>query len=378
MSKVTLMGVGDIILDLDNHDSAFTNVKHILRQGDVVFANCDQSFSDLGDSPNSFWPIYVSAVPHAASMADCVADAGFTILNFGNNHSLDWGYEAAFDCLDQVKKRGMTPFGFGKNITEARKPAIIEKEGSTIGFLNYCSIGPEGYEATEHRPGHTPMRVHTYYDQWDPQPGTPAITRTFPNRDDLAALLEDVRSLRDKVDVLVCTFHWGVHYVLEVIADYEKEVAHAAIDAGADLVFGQHAHLPKGIEVYNGKAILYGMHNFCSPGEWMPPAKQPGSKYPESYKWDWTEHGEKFKSLFGDVDPEEKRQTLIARVTIDDGDITRVAYTPCWLNDRNEPTALKADDPRATNVFEHFKKISKSQGFDTEFQWEDDEIVLVI
>ncbi|MFV1853107.1 MAG: CapA family protein [Thalassospira sp.] len=376
MSETTILGVGDIILDLDNHGTAFDRVKHILRKGDIVFANCDQTFSDLGSDPNGFWPIYVSAVPHAASMIDCVKDAGFSVLNFGNNHSLDWGYEAVFDCMEGCRDAGMTPIGFGKNIVEARRPTIINKDETKVGFLNYCSIGPAGYEATESRPGHVPLRAHTYYQQWDPQPGTPALTKSFVDREDLSAMIEDIKALRPKVDILICTFHWGVHYIPAEIADYEREAGHAAIDAGADIIFGQHAHLPKGIEVYNGKTIFYGMHNFSSRGEWTCPAYQPGSKYPDSYKWDWTEHGKKFATFYGEIDPDEKRSSMIAKISVDKAKIVRTAFIPCWISDHNEPEAVGAGDARGQQIFEHFKFLSHSQGFDTKLEWDGDEIVV--
>jgi poly-gamma-glutamate synthesis protein (capsule biosynthesis protein) len=377
MNTIVLMAVGDIILDLDNHATAFDRVKHILREGDIVFANCDQTFSDIGTDPNGFWPIYVSAVPHSASMVDCVKDAGFTVLNFGNNHSLDWGYESAFDCMDNCRTAGITPFGFGRNLLEARKPTIIEKDGTKIGFLNYCSVGPDGYEATQNRPGHVPLRAHTYYQQWDPQPGTPPITHSFAYREDLASMVADIQALRPQVDILVCTYHWGIHYVPGKIAGYEKEAAHAAIDVGADIIFGQHAHLPKGIEVYKGKTVFYGMHNFSARGEWIPPALQPESKFPESYKWDWTEHGERFKKLFGEIDPDEKRSSMIAKISIVNGAITRVAFVPCWVTDVTEPEPCSADDPRGQQIFNHFQSLSHGQGFDTELKWDGDEIVVI-
>ena len=90
---------------------------------------------------------------------------------------------------------------------------------------------------------------------------------------------------------MVPIYHWGVHYIPEVIADYQFEVGHAALDAGADLILGAHAHLPKGMEVYRGKTIFHGMNDFACRGAWSSPGTQPGSPFPESTTWDWTGYG---------------------------------------------------------------------------------------
>jgi poly-gamma-glutamate synthesis protein (capsule biosynthesis protein) len=60
----------------------------------------------------------------------------------------------------------------------------------------------------------------------------------------------------------VLSLHWGVHFVPRLIADYQKAVAQAAFAAGADLIIGQHAHVPKAIEVFGGKTCFYSLSNF--------------------------------------------------------------------------------------------------------------------
>lgn len=375
--KVTVMSVGDIILDLENHDSALNHVAPILQKGDITFGNCDQCYSDLGESPNGFWPIHVSAVPHAEAMLDSLKTAGFTLLNFGNNHALDWGYEAMFDCLDKADQRGLEAFGMGRNLQEARAPKIVEIEGTTFGFLAYCCVGPRGYEATEQRPGFAPMRAHTFYEQWDPQPGTPPLIHSFADRDDLAAMKDDVLHLREKVDIVLVSFHMGVHYIPELIADYQFEIGRAAIDCGADAVFGHHAHLPKGIEVYNGKVIFHGMHNFACRGEWTPPSMQPGSNFPESHHWDFTRFGKMFEERFGAFPPEIKRPTMIAQLTVEDRAITEVHFHPCYINDDQDPEPVGPDDKKGQFVIDYFQKISRSQGLDTLLEWDDDLVRIV-
>lgn len=376
MSDITLVAVGDIILEWESHTRAFERIKHVLRAGDITFGNVDQACSDLGSDPAGFWPIYASAPPHRLAFLDSLENAGFDVLGYGNNHVLDWGYEAFLDTLAQCRKRGMEPVGGGVNLVEARAPVMVNRDGVSVGFLAYCSIGFEGYEAGANRPGHAPMRAHTHYEQWDPQPGTPPLIHTFAHRDDLKNLQNDVRALSEQVDVVAVAMHWGVHYIPELIADYQYEVGHAAIDAGADIVFGCHAHLPKGIEVYDGKVIFHGMHEIACRGAWSSPASQPESKFPQSSDWDWTRYGKRLKERFGDTPKDITRYAMIAKATIHAGEIQRVAYLPCFIDDDLHPELLTRDEPRAQTVYDYYQKISRSQGLDTEFSWDGDEIVV--
>ena len=108
------------------------------------------------------------------------------------------------------------------------------------------------------------MRAHTVYEQIEhDQPGTPARVHTYAHREDLADLIQTIRELREKVDILIFSHHAGIHFVPAVVPDYQREVAYAAIDAGADLVLGHHAHILKGVEIYKGKTIAYSLANFA-------------------------------------------------------------------------------------------------------------------
>jgi poly-gamma-glutamate synthesis protein (capsule biosynthesis protein) len=88
---------------------------------------------------------------------------------------MDWGQEAFFDTIEALKGEGISVIGVGKNIEEARKPAILESKGSRVAFLAYNTILPMGYWADANRPGCAPMRAWTLYEQIEhDQPGTPA------------------------------------------------------------------------------------------------------------------------------------------------------------------------------------------------------------
>jgi len=376
MVKIVLMSVGDIILDLDGYANALEHVGPVLRQADFAMASCDQCFSDLGDNPNGYWPIHYGAPPHKADMLTAIVAAGLNVLNFGNNHSLDWGYEAMEDCVARCSAEDVYSFGYGSSLSQAREPLILEKNGLRIGNLAYCSVGPEGYAATDTRPGHVPLRAYTHYEQWNPQPGTPPLIHTFADRNDLSAMVADISALRDKVDVITVSHHWGVHFIPELIADYQFEVAHAAIDAGADVIFGNHPHMPKGIELYKGKPVFYGMNDFACAGAWQSPAHQPGNRFPQSKDWDWTRHGKLLSERFGQVGHQDKSSTMIAKLLIEKGGVARVSVIPCFINDDLRPEPVTRADPRAQRICDEFQRISSSQGIDITLEWDGDEIIL--
>ena len=80
-------------------------------------------------------------------------------------------------------------------------------------------------------------------------------------------MVEDVRRLRPEVDIIIVMPHWGTEYIAEPEPE-QMELAHAVVDAGADLVVGGHAHWPKGIEMYEASPIFYGTGNFLFDQSW--------------------------------------------------------------------------------------------------------------
>jgi len=140
--------------------------------------------------------------------------------------------------------------------------AVAEGANVRVAMLAYCSVLHEGYAAGSDTPGVAPLRAHTRYEPVDYQPGVPPCVVTTPDEEDLADLVADLRAAKAKSDAVVLSLHWGVHFVPRLIADYQRTVAQAAFAAGADLILGHHAHVPKAIEVCGGKTCFYSLSNF--------------------------------------------------------------------------------------------------------------------
>jgi poly-gamma-glutamate synthesis protein (capsule biosynthesis protein) len=173
-------------------------------------------------------------------------------------------------------------------------------------------------------------------------PGAPAITRSWPDPAALEELGDDLRRLRERVDVLVAYFHWGVSG-LDELAEYQRTVARAVIDQGADLVLGSHAHTPQGIEVYKGRAILYGLGNFA---------------------FDWTQMS-------------RHRTGLLARCEVHGRRIERVVVRPVVRreDELNQVEVVALDHPRGRSVVSRVEELSRGLG--TELTLRGDEVVVL-
>jgi poly-gamma-glutamate capsule biosynthesis protein CapA/YwtB (metallophosphatase superfamily) len=156
--------------------------------------------------------------------------------------------------------------GAGVNTQAARQPAVVVRDGVRFGFLQRTSVyWSHGHEARADEPGVATVKAHTAYRPQIEQlrtltrPGMPPEILTWADPDALAQLQQDIAALRSQADVVIASHHWGLD---EEVLAYQIEIAHAAIDAGADLVLGHGPHFPLAIERYRDKPIFYGVGSF--------------------------------------------------------------------------------------------------------------------
>lgn len=206
-----------------------------------------------------------------------LADAGFRALNLASN--VTYGADAIKTTIAQLDAAGIAHSGAGMDRVSALAPAVVEVGGRRIGVVSRTAVfWPHGHEATETQAGVVPIRVTTAY-QPHPRlielPGAPAKVITIPDPAELDKLRSDITALRDDVDILVAFFHFGVSSQRE-IAVYQRTIAHASVEAGADVVFGSHAHVIQPIEVYRGKPIFYGLSQVIFGWDFVARVKHPG------------------------------------------------------------------------------------------------------
>jgi hypothetical protein len=384
-NTLTLVAVGDVGPKRAHAEEVFDMTRWILRGADITFGQLESNLSLRGTQQLQ---VGLGSIAHPR-VGDALADAGFDVMSFASNHTLDYSEEALLDTLDVMKRNKIEVIGAGKDIFQARRPVIFERKKTRVGFLAYCSVVPKGFDAKENKPGVAPVRASTSYEQADWQPGAPPriVTKAFP--DDLDAMVKDIQSLRREVDVLVVSMHWGVHFVPSVIAQYQYEVGHAAIDAGADIIIGTHAHILKGIEVYQGKAIFFSLCNFCMDLPIAGPvAKAMAAAMHRPTITDVEINHQNYCRIghyTWEVDPEyptyafpaDSRKSILVKCQINDKKLQRVSFLPLWISKNGQPTPLSQSDPRSEEVQNYVKWLCKDQRLDTRFVREGDEIRVV-
>ena len=369
---LTVVAVGDVIVNRAEPESIFKYTRDIIQKADISVCQLETSYSDKG-SMGSSGPR--GAMAHDLRNYRALPATGFKVVSMASNHAMDWGNDALLDCIRRLRQDSIAVIGAGADIVEARQAAFIDCKGTRIALLSYCSVAPKGYYASKGKPGVAPMRAMTHYEPLEEdQPGTPAEISTYPLEEDLQALTEDVRKAKDNADVVVLVLHWGLHYFRAAIAGYQPVVARAAIDAGADIIVGHHAHMLKGIGIYKNKAMLYSVGNFAFDSN------------PKALDTVWYARRRKlYQGLLKVPDRDEgsayrfqheSRYAVMAKITIQDKRIDRVSLIPVLINQQSEPEPVSASDPRGQEVLHYLRAITEEAELNGKFRVEGDEAVV--
>lgn len=241
---VRLLFAGDVYLSdhvLEAYDAA-GGIDGVLSQGyqaeiqaaDYFVTNEEFPFSTRGTpAPDKQFTFRVH--PEKVKL---MQEMGIDLVTLANNHALDYGRDAMLDTIDTLDHAGIRHVGAGKNLAEARKPAIVELNGRTFAFIGATRVYPEADWAA----------------------GTDSAGM-FSAYDGGAALAEEVKAAKQQADYVIAYVHWGIERE-ETPNEVQKSIAHRLVDAGADLVVGAHPHVLQGIEYYQGVPIAYSLGNF--------------------------------------------------------------------------------------------------------------------
>src|SRR5438477_1833296 len=262
----SLILVGDVnLMNVENSGAPFARIGETLRAADLVFANLECLLYE---------PPGTHAIEHEGCFADpeiaaeALQSAGIAAVGLANN--VNYGAAAILGSLGRLDRLGIRHTGAGPDLAAARAPAIADCGGLRVGFLQRSSVyWPTNHEATARGCGIAVIRGHTAYQvpahKTRPdippmnRPGIPPIVVTWADREYLAAFTEDIAALRREADIVVASCHWGLG---EEVLDYMTEIAHAAVEAGADIVIGHGPHYSLPVEIYRGKPIFYGLGSF--------------------------------------------------------------------------------------------------------------------
>ncbi|MEK7631023.1 MAG: CapA family protein [Patescibacteria group bacterium] len=238
--SIKLLFTGDIMMDrgiratVEKHRGdylfPFEHITEKLRSADLAFGNLEGPISDVGSKQGS---IYSFRMDPAVTKA--LYDVGFDIVSLANNHMGDYGRGAMEDTMRRLRRAGIEYTGAGWNKKEAYDVTVIERGGTKLGFLGFSDVGPTWMQA-----GDTLSGI--------------AIA-------DVEVVKTAVRQVREKVDILIVSFHFGEEYETHS-RRVQQDLARAAIDAGASVIIGHHPHVAQEIEQYRNGVIAYSLGNF--------------------------------------------------------------------------------------------------------------------
>jgi poly-gamma-glutamate capsule biosynthesis protein CapA/YwtB (metallophosphatase superfamily) len=222
-------------LDESGGAAAFEGVKPYFEAAHVGFVNLEGAISDAGVR-NSIKEYTFRSRP---ALLDGLTSAGIDVVSLANNHSLDYRWKALSDCISRLDTAGIKHAGAGANSTEASAPVILDTPAGKVALIAASEI-TASFAAT------------------DTRAGTNYISSSASHNEALIARVTEVSA---QADFVIVSLHWGVEY--KTVANSQQiGLAHALIDAGADLILGHHPHVVQGLEIYKDRLIAYSLGDF--------------------------------------------------------------------------------------------------------------------
>lgn len=241
--RLVVHHVGDVNLDPDvvtslrtlGYDAVWDGARDTFAEADLVLANleCAPTRGGVPQPKQFLFRCELDALP-------AMREAGVDVVTLANNHSGDFGVPAMVEGVANVEAAGMVAVGVGANEAEAYAPRVVEVNGWRIAILGFGGVVPTPeWTARGELPGQA-----TGYD---------------PDR-----MAEAVAAAHADADLVIATVHWGTEGALEPRPE-DRPKARAMIAAGADVVFGHHAHRLQPLEVVDGAPVFWNLGNFVWP-----------------------------------------------------------------------------------------------------------------
>ena len=273
---------GDLVLDEPDAAHWLSGIAPALRAADLAIGHLEVPHTNRGAEMQGDVPAPGAPPENLAA----IADAGFGMLSLAGNHIADCGAEGIADTIAGLEAHGVAHTGAGADLAEASRPAIVERGGRRIALLSYNCVGPEIAWASADKAGCNFLRVETA----DGAPIAPAADLVTAAPEAFARLATEIAAVRGQADLVLVALHKGIVHTPARLAPYEHTLAVAAIDAGADVVIGHHAHIVRGVAFHRGRPIFHGLGNGCV----VTSALSPAQDHPARAAW-----AERRKVLFG-------------------------------------------------------------------------------
>ena len=208
----------------------------LMRGADIFMLNNEFCYSDRG-APIEGKTYAFRSKPSNVSILN---DMGTDIVSLANNHAYDWGPDALIDTIDILNEAKVPFVGAGKEINEAMRPVYFKANGVTISYVSATQIerlgNPDTKEATESSPG---------------------VLRTL----DPKKACQVISEAKANSDFCIMYVHWGSENT-DLVEKSQRDLAQAYVDAGADLIIGDHSHCLQGIDYIDDVPVFYSMSNY--------------------------------------------------------------------------------------------------------------------
>lgn len=261
--KVTLFAVGDALIHNAVYNDAktdqigedgyniydfkkmFTEIKPISSSHDLAFYNQETIIGgkNLGLSN---YPMFNSPDEIGLDMID----AGFNIVNLATNHTVDKGVTGATYSVNFWEKQNVYTTGSYSSQEKRDNIEIAEKNGITYAVLGY-TYGTNGLpvkEGYEHLVNLWSVYGENSYEEYK------------------ETVKQDIQKVRDKVDILIVSMHWGNEYTHSPSV-YQLDAAKFLAEQDVDIIIGTHPHVIQPIEYIDDTLVIYSLGNFISAQE---------------------------------------------------------------------------------------------------------------
>jgi poly-gamma-glutamate capsule biosynthesis protein CapA/YwtB (metallophosphatase superfamily) len=226
----------------NDHDYLYNEVRDIITKADLAIGTLNATMSDITPHKGC---VRTYVLVGDSENADAMARAGFDVMSVATNHIkncslVNCGDQAFYDTMANLRRVNILPVGAGNNLAEAEKPVVVTVNGVRFGIVSLGQIEPLSFAS-------------------DTTPGIAILTKE--------TLTKAITEARAQSDVVIAMPHWGPEDD-PIPNSSQRSLARVAVEAGADLVVGNHTHVIQAFKEINGVMVFYGLGNFVFDQTW--------------------------------------------------------------------------------------------------------------
>ena len=343
MAALDFIFTGDLVLDEPRPDYWLSGIAPLTTAANITIGHLEVPHTTRCAEMHGDVPAPGADPANLAALGR----AGFDALTLAGNHIADCGTLGITDTCDELTRLGLEHTGAGVNLASARRPALLRCGERRIALLSYNCVGPQAGWAGDTSAGCAYVRIVAS----DGGEISPTASLQLPDPESLSQMQADIAAASIEDRFVVVALHKGLVHTPARLAPYERPVAWAAIDAGAQVVISHHAHLIRGMEFYRGKPIFHGLGNGCV----VTRALSPGQDNPARAAW-----VERRKKLFGfEPDPDywlapfhpDAVNGILGRLKWHDDGRIEAGFVPVHVEAPGRPVIADASHAAATIAY---------------------------